>query len=215
LGVRVAEGWFSGRIRFEGGRRNIWGSNATLLAQLEITFEDGHSQKICSDNSWQVARGSIRLAEIYDGEKYDVTLEISDWSSPVATDALQGTHWEAVVSSSPLPDSVNLTAGYDGPVRRIETVSPVKRTISPSGRSILDFGQNVVDYLRLKHIKGPRGHKIILRDAEVLHDDELCTRPLRDCQAMDEYTLTGSRGDLTETYEPRFTFHEFRYTQID
>ncbi len=83
----------------------------------------------------------------------------------------------------------------------------------PRGKAILDFGQNLVGYLRLTNIRGSPGDKITLAHAEVLESGELGTRPLRNCKATDEYTLKGS--DQGEQYEPRFTFHGFRYAQVD
>ena len=213
LGVRVAEGWFCGRIGFEGGHRNIWGPHPALMAQLEVTYSDGRVERTCTDASWSVAKGPIRLAEIYDGEKYDATLEVPVWSSVEPDGGVPGAPWEPVLPLSPLPDSVQLTTGFGEPVRRIETIQPVERIVSPSGRTILDFGQNLVGYLRLKSIHGARGHKITLSHAEVLEDGELGTRPLRICKAIDEYTLKGAPEG--EQYEPRFTFHGFRYAQID
>jgi len=76
LGVRVAEGWFSGRIGFAGGHRNIWGPHTALMAQLEILYPSGETKTILSDGSWTVKKGPIVMAEIYDGEKYDATQEI-------------------------------------------------------------------------------------------------------------------------------------------
>jgi alpha-L-rhamnosidase len=35
LGLRLTEGWFTGRIGFRGERRNIWGPHTAILAQLE------------------------------------------------------------------------------------------------------------------------------------------------------------------------------------
>ncbi|KAK4042809.1 eukaryotic translation initiation factor 3 subunit G [Parachaetomium inaequale] len=215
LGIRVAEGWFCGRIGFEGGHRNIWGQHPSLMAQLEIAYSDGRVQRICTDASWTVAKGPIRLAEIYDGEKYDATLEVPFWSSAEAspTTTPPSSTWEPAVPISPLPDSVQLVAGFGEPVRRIETVQPVQKILSPSGKTIVDFGQNLVGYVRLKRLCGPRGCKVTLSHAEVLENGELSTRPLRQCKATDEYTLKGAaEGEL---YEPRFTFHGFRYAQID
>ncbi|KAE8326241.1 bacterial alpha-L-rhamnosidase-domain-containing protein [Aspergillus sergii] len=194
IGVRVAEGWFCGRIGFEGGHRNIWGPHTALMAQLEVTYTDGRVDAISSDRSWLVTTGPIRLAEIYDAMTLD-------------------TAWEPILLLDPLPDSVELTAGFSEPVRRTEVIQPIQKVVTPSGKIILDFGQNLVGYVRLKNIKGPRGHIIRLLHAEVLEHKELGTRPLRICQAIDEYTLKGeSQG---EHYEPRFTFHGFRYVQID
>ena len=95
-------------------------------------------------------------------------------------------------------------------MRRIEEVAPVSIITSPSGCTILDFGQNLVGRLRLT-VQGPAGHTITLRHAEVLEHGELGTRPLRHAKATDHYTL---RGEGVETWEPRFTFHGFRYAEV-
>ncbi len=57
------------------------------------------------------------------------------------------------------------------------------------------------------------GRTITLRHAEVLEDGELCTRPLRDRQG--DRQLHAGRGAGAEDWEPRFTFHGFRYAEID
>lgn len=214
IGARVAEGWFCGRIGFEGGHRNIWGSHPALMAQLEIYYADDTVQIIPTDATWAVQRGPIQLAEIYNGEKYDATLEVPYWSTIVPEGAAHFSYTQQpALCMPPLPDKVKLTAGFGEPVRRIEIIQPVQYLVSPTGKSILDFGQNMVGYVRLKNIKGPRGHKIILSHAEVLEKQELCVRPLRQCDAVDEYILKGDQSG--ETYEPRFTFHGFRYAQVD
>ena len=209
IGVRVAEGWFNGRIGFEGGKRNIWGDRNTLIAQLEATFTDGNTKQVVSDKSWTFTEGPTQLAEIYDGEKYDATKEVDGWSREDG----DGAAWQAVEVLEPLPQRTKLVAGYGEPVRRVETIKPIERITTPSGKTILDFGQNLVGYLRIKNVRGDAGHKITLKHAEVLEHDELGTRPLRDCKATDEYILKGSSDG--ESREPRFTFHGFRYAQID
>ncbi|KAH8669425.1 bacterial alpha-L-rhamnosidase-domain-containing protein [Ilyonectria robusta] len=208
LGIRVAEGWFNGRFGFEGGRRNIWGVRNAAFAQLEMTYGDGSSQIICTDDSWLVTQGPIRLAELYNGEKYDATMEVDGWSSP-GTNTQQ---WRSV-NVEPLSDSVELTSGFAEPVRRLETIRPIEQMQSPSGKLILDFGQNLVGYVRLKQLSGPKGHRVILSHAEVLEKGELCTRTLRICDAQDVYTCKGDEAG--ESFEPRFTFHGFRYLQVD
>ncbi|CAG9939869.1 unnamed protein product [Clonostachys rosea f. rosea IK726] len=217
LGARVAEGWFSGRLGFDGGKRNIWGSQVSLLAQLEMFHPDGRTTTVLSDGSWSSRKGPIQLAEIYDGEKYDAALEDPQWSQPVdqaltANSALTN-EWSRVSVLEPLPTTIELVTGFSEPVRRIETIQPVEVIYSPSGQTIVDFGQNLVGYVRLSNIKGPRGHKIILSHAEVLDHGELGRRPLRICKARDEYVLKGAEDG--EKYEPRFTFHGFRYCQLE
>ncbi|KAK7431992.1 hypothetical protein QQZ08_001612 [Neonectria magnoliae] len=209
VGFRVAEGWYKGRLSFEGGRRNLFGSRTAVLAQLEIQYRDGTSHTICTDDTWTAIQGPIRQAEIYDGETYDATAEIYGWSSP----GTESGKWKGVEELPPLPDSVALIAGFKEHARRLDTVQPIEKITTPSGKTILDFGQNLVGYLRVKKVKGPRGHRLTLSHAEVLEKGELGIRPLRICKARDTYVFRGDESG--ESYEPRFTFHGFRYAQID
>lgn len=210
LGIRVAEGWFCGRIGFEGGHRNIWGPHVALLAQLEVRYTNGRVDRICTDGTWIVAEGPTRLAEIYDGEKYDATQDIPSWSEPSVG---IGPEWKPVKEMEALPTSTALVAGFGEPVRRIEMLQPTKMIRTPSGKTIVDFGQNLVGYVRLSGMRGARNHKVVISHAEVLEHGELGTRPLRICKAVDEYNLKGDEAG--ENYEPRFTFHGFRYVQVD
>lgn len=210
IGIRVAEGWFNGRLGFRGGRRNHWGDRTGVLAQLEVTLADGKTIIIGTNEDWTVTKGPTQLAEIYDGEKYDATAEVADWSHVNMSTA---SGWDPVVVLPPLPTEVQLMRGSSESVRCIETLNPVEQISTPSGKTVLDFGQNLVGHIRLNNVKGPRGHVVTLSHAEVLEDGELGTRPLRVCKAQDKYTFKGDTEG--ETYAPRFTFHGFRFAQID
>ena len=82
---------------------------------------------------------------------------------------------------------------------------------SLSGKTLLDFGQNLVGWLRLRLPDAPAGTEITIRHAEVLENGELGTRPLRKAAQTDVVILDGNGP---RTYEPRFTFHGFRYAEI-
>jgi alpha-L-rhamnosidase len=205
VGAILADGWYRGRLGFDGGRRNIYGDRLALLAQLEIDYADGTTGRICTDETWHAARGPILASDLYDGETYDARLERSGWSSP----GYDGNGWDGVRQID--WDLATLIAPSGPPVRRTELVVPVSITTSPSGHTIVDFGQNLVGRLRLS-VQGEAGQTVTLRHAEVLENGELCTRPLRTAQATDRYTL---QGEGVETWEPRFTFHGFRYAEVE
>lgn len=205
IGAIIGDGWYRGRLVYSGGRRNIWGEHLALLAQIEIQYEDGTNQIIVSDEGWKAKTGPLVLNSIYDGETYDARLEMPGWSSPGFDDS----DWKVVRR---LDWNMNaLIAPMGPPVRRIETLSPTAITCSPSGKTIIDFGQNLVGRVRIS-VNGSTGTTITLRHAEVLENGELCTRPLRFAEATDRYTL---RGSGPKTWEPRFTFHGFRYVEVE
>ena len=108
-------------------------------------------------------------------------------------------------------DLATLTAPSAPPIRVTERITPTEISTSPSGRTIVDFGQNLVGVVELA-VTGPAGTEITLRHAEVLQDGELCTQPLRAAVATDHYTLC---GEGREVWHPRFTFHGFRFAEID
>jgi len=205
LGAMLGDGWYRGRLSFGGGYRNLYGDRLALLAQLEIAYADGTTERFVTDEAWRATRGPIRTSDIYDGEMYDARLDQPGWSRAGYSDA----DWSRVRTVE--RDLAALEAPLGPPVRRLQVVAPVAILTSPTGRTLLDFGQNLVGRLRLK-VRGPAGHTITLRHAEVLEDGELGIRPLRTAKATDTYIL---RGDGVETWEPRFTFHGFRYAEVE
>jgi alpha-L-rhamnosidase len=204
IGATLADGWYRGRVGFGGGRRSIYGDRVGLLAQLEIVYHDGKTQIIFTDESWRWATGPIVSAGIYEGEAYDARLERDGWSRPGYDDS----DWSP--SEIIEQDPGVLEAPLGPPVRRTELLAPRTISTSPSGKTVIDFGQNLVGRLRIS-VEGRAGTTITLRHAEVMEGGEICTRPLRGAQATDTHTL---RGGGIETWEPRFTFHGFRYAEI-
>jgi alpha-L-rhamnosidase len=207
LGAILGDGWFRGRIGFGGGKRNLYGDRLALLAQLEVHYADGACERIITDDThaWRAATGPILLNSIYDGEIYDARLTKAGWSMPGFDDStwngVRFVEWNMQALEAPLGP----------PVRRIERVVPVSRHKSPFGKTIVDFGQNLVGWLSIK-VQGPAGQTIKFRHAEVLENGELGTRPLRFAEATDRYTLCGAG---LESWEPRFTFHGFRYVEVE
>ncbi|WP_376796408.1 family 78 glycoside hydrolase catalytic domain [Thermogemmatispora sp.] len=205
LGVMLGDGWYRGRLGFHGGRRNLYGERLALLAQLELHYADGRCERVVSDLSWRACEGPIRASDLYDGEVYDARQEKDGWSEPGYADH----DWHGVRLLD--WDLGRLAAPEAPPVRRTALLAPQAILTSPSGRTILDFGQNLVGRLRLR-VRGAAGQQLTLRHAEVLEQGELCTRPLRTARATDRYIL---RGQGLETWEPRFTFHGFRYAEVE
>lgn len=203
IAAHVGEGWFCGRLGFGGGTRNIWGDTLGLIAQIVVTDKEGNETLILTDSQWQFIPDATTQGEIYDGETYDARLE-RDWS-------VVGARIEGYRSVYVTQFDKKLLRAPDGPpVRSTGEISPIGLIKSPSGKTILDFGQNLVGGLRIR-VTGDAGHIVRLQHVEVLEHGECATEPLRTAKAQDTIILSGSELQ----WQPRFTFHGFRYVQID
>ena len=177
-----------------------------LLLQLEITYSDGSSQTITSDDSWKfTADGPIRTNNEYDGEEYDATKELTGWNT-VGYDVSK---W-LKPQLAPSPGG-NVVAQMDEPIGIVDTIHPVSIKQLKPGTWIMDMGQNMAGWVQMK-VHGNRGDKIVLRYAETLKDSgDLYIANLRDAKVTDIYTL---KGVGEEVWHPVFVFHGFRYVAI-
>ncbi|MEU4654151.1 glycoside hydrolase family 78 protein [Streptomyces sp. NPDC023723] len=205
-GAQLADGWYRGLLGFNGGTRDIYGADTGLLAELRIEYADGTTETVGTGAHWRCGPSPVVAAGLYEGEEYDARREQAGFSEAGFDDTV----WEPVRVLE--FDTSVLFPADSPPVRRTETVAPVAVTTSPAGRTLVDFGQNLVGRLRIR-VRGAAGRTVTLRHAEVLEDGELCTRPLRHATATDRYTLRGAPEG--EVWEPRFTFHGFRYAELD
>ncbi|KAJ3961400.1 hypothetical protein N0V92_001896 [Colletotrichum tropicale] len=212
IGVLVGEGWFSGILTAAGNYRNNYGDTLGVLSLLTVTLADGTNIKVATDDSWQASEGPLASSEIYNGETHDARLEdkIRGWS----TGHFNGSNWLATKENSPLKGKL---MPLDGPpIRKVQNISPKQVFLSPSGKTLVDFGQNLAGWVKLS-VKGPAFSEttnITLHHAEVLENGELALRPLRRAKATDTLILDGNVNQ-TRTWEPRFTYHGFRYVQVD
>jgi alpha-L-rhamnosidase len=205
IGAWLGDGWYRGRIGFDGGYRNLYGTDQSLIAQLEITHDDGTTTVVVTDTEWNAAFGPILTTGLYEGETFDARLHDPNWSTPQPRAAGD---WTPVTIGR--RDPCTLIAPKSPPVRCTEEIPPVTVTAERDGRHLLDFGQNLVGRLRVT-VDGPVGTTITVRHAEVVEDGELATRPLRGAAATDTLVLA---GDGPITWEPRFTLHGFRHAEI-
>ncbi|SDG70444.1 alpha-L-rhamnosidase [Lentzea fradiae] len=203
IGAIIGEGWAIGRIGYEG-RRNHYADRPGLFLQLELEYDD-HVEIIGTDESFTTGTGAVLANSLYDGEEHDARLEPVGWDLPGFDDST----W---TPAEPFDwDLAALVTTGAPPIRRTQELAPVSIQQNRGGNPVVDFGQNISGRVRLR-MRGQAGQTVTLRHAEVLTDGELNTETLRTAAATDRYTLC---GDGEETWEPRFTFHGFRYVEVD
>lgn len=64
LGALLGDGWYRGFLGFQN-QRNLYGKHLALLLQLHITYVDGRTAVITSDEAWKAITGPIRMADLY------------------------------------------------------------------------------------------------------------------------------------------------------
>ena len=177
-----------------------------LLFQMQIEYADGTSTEVVSDTNWRITtRGPIRANNEYDGEEYDATREMPGWNE-TGFDAGEWLRAQEVAA----PGGA-LVAQMINPIRVVQTLKPIALNQPQPGVWVFDLGQNMVGWCRLK-VAGPKGTQVSLRHAETLQDDgTLYLDNIRGAKVTDRYTLKGKR---TEVYEPRFTYHGFRFVEL-
>jgi alpha-L-rhamnosidase len=211
IGVVLGDGWYAGKIGLsqivpKGPTRAIYGRTPAVLVRLDIEEWDGSVKTVVSDGTWRsTLAGPIRSDDLLDGETYDARAAIAGWNRPGFDDS----SWTAAkVVETP---KIAVVAQANEPVRVTREVKAVALTEPKPGVYVYDLGQNMVGHCRWTFAAAP-GATIALRHAEVLNPDgTIYTTNLRGAAQTDRYTFA---TDKPETYEPRFTYHGFRYVEV-
>lgn len=230
IGAMLGNGWFNplplkmwGHLNL---REHLAIGDPRLIVQLVIEYKDGTHETVVTDPSWRFADGPVIRNSVYLGEVYDARAEIPDWCQPSFDDASWG---KAILATGVKTD--NLEPLATPPIRVTKTLKPVRITEPKPGVYIVDFGQNFAGVTRMK-VKGSAGTRVRLRSGELLYDDGTLNgmtsvagqaksggkdyvypgkgEPKTAFQ-IDEYIC---KGKGTEVFQPRFTFHGFRYVEV-
>ncbi|MBO7405031.1 MAG: family 78 glycoside hydrolase catalytic domain, partial [Clostridia bacterium] len=217
--LRLADGWFRGSVAAYGVT-NVFGTQTSVLAQLEITTEDGSVTVIPTDGTWSWSNdGEIRFADLKDGEIVDASMKPS---------------YAGKAKVVPPPKGVLLCPSDNVPVQAHERFRAARLR-----NRVLDFGQNLAGILAFT-VHGQKGQKIRIVCGEVLDGDgnvDLSgireTRPAKgwtrgalikklltnkvsgvpDFTPKQEIVFTCSGGE--DRYRMSFAVFGFRYAQLD
>ncbi|MBK3563613.1 alpha-L-rhamnosidase [Streptomyces sp. MBT62] len=184
-----------------------WTQEPRLLAQLDIVFSDGTRHRVVSDGTWKITDGPTRDA-LYFGESYDARRARPGWTNTSYDDSA----WEtARVQPAPTKQVVPVDMP---PVKVTDTFGPVGVTKLKTGTQVYDFGRTTAGWARIK-VSGAPGTTVTLIYGEQLNDDGTVFQSAMLGPAavshLDSYTL-GGKG--TQTWEPSFTRHGFRYVEV-
>ena len=164
---------------------------------------------VLSDKSWKAANSPIVYNCLLNGEHYDARLEQPGWDI-----RYHYADWEDVKISASTGGL--LKAAQMQPTKVVDVIKPLDMKEVDPGVWIYDFGQNITGWARLK-VSGLASTQVKLRYSELLdgngrlNQGNISGHSASGEFQTDKYIL---KGDGTEVWEPRFTYHGFRYVEL-
>jgi alpha-L-rhamnosidase len=209
VGILLGNGMYNySSVDIWDNQTALWRDRPKVRFQLEVELDDGGRFTLVSDRQWKTRPGPLVVDEVRGGETYDARLEQPGWDQPAFDDC----DW---TSAHVVPGPGGRLVAQTVPVRIQETIAPTSISEVSPGVYVADFGRNLTGWTGIE-VTGAEGSEVVLAHAELLSADgtidqsNINTYISGDCQT-DRYVL---RGGSPEKWEPRFTYHGFRYVQI-
>jgi alpha-L-rhamnosidase len=191
--VILGNGWYYQNEKSE--YLPLYYDTPRFIAQIEIENTNNENQIIVSDESWKKGNGPIIDNNLYRGEIYDARLEVQHWELKKFDD--RGYKNAEIVRS---PEG-KLQAQISPPDRVLGIIKPVSISNPKEDVYRYDFGTMFSGWVKIK-IKEKRGNSIKLTFFE---DND------NNYEQTDTYIF---KGEGVEEWEPRFTWHSFRYIEV-
>ncbi|MBQ6300378.1 MAG: family 78 glycoside hydrolase catalytic domain [Bacteroidales bacterium] len=225
--AQLGAGWYSDFTGYATAWQDQFGTELSLLAKIVLTYADGSRETIVSDGSWKAFNGGPIISDSFqNGEDYDARREVKGWSDARFDDS----GWTLAQEIEAPADSVIIASYIGSPVQTQSVLKAVAVSEPKPGVFVYDMGQNMVGVPRVR-LQGARGKEIVFRYGEMIYPTEVPEDPLppltadiyaerkglvyndnyRGALATDHYIL---KGGGAEVFQPRFTFHGFRYIEI-
>ena len=205
-----------GSLLHQGGNSIVipvapgWMGTPRLRAQLEVVYTDGTHYIMNTDSFRHVTPGPTVYSTVFDGEAYDAREDFDFIWEPGVPPLLMDKQW-AWAHNTDDPVGVMCAARVE-PIRVVDEITPTLVANPAEGIYTFDAGRNLAGWVSI-NVHGEAGSTIKLYFAETLRDDGSVNQDnLRNAKAFDSYTC---RGGGNEKWEPSFTYHGFRYFQVE
>ncbi len=202
----LGNGWRNPKGKTWGFDTAPWWGGRQLIAQINITFDDGTKEVIGTDASWKCKSGPTIYNHLREGETYDARLAIEEVYHPDFDDST----W----------DNAEIWNGPGGIFEKTDC-PPVRelRVLKGEyiGNGIYDFGENISGYARIS-LKAPkeRGRKVTLIYSEQFKSGDIdCENMNLFCDDMGHQDTYIIAGKDKEVWNPSFVYHGFRYVKVE
>jgi len=211
IGVELGNGFYhQTSVGGAFGWEDVVYGKPRLIAQLHIRFEDESETVILTDQHWKTTEGPTKFNNVYVGDYYDARTAQPAWDESGFDDAA----WcNARIMSGP---GGKLVSQKLPPIKRMEIIHPIRIFNPKPGMFVYDMGQNFAGWARLK-VSAKEETEIRLRYSEEISDDKTinmasCGGYATGVEQTGRYICKG--GSVTEVWEPKFSYHGFRYVEM-
>ncbi|MGY6648011.1 family 78 glycoside hydrolase catalytic domain [Wenyingzhuangia sp. IMCC45574] len=213
IGVIVGNGFYGQDISWkrdpEASRDMSYGTPAVRL-KLKVEYNDSSTEEFVTNEAWKESTGPIVFNNIYGGDTYDARYELGNWTTPEFDDAT----WRNAKVVYP---KVTKLSGQQIPaIKKLKEFTPKRIFKGPTGNWIVDFGQNIAGWVKIK-VKETKGKLIEITTTEALTQDGKDIYPGSTgggANGMRQVYKYVCKGGAEEEWEPKFSYHGFRYAEI-
>ncbi|WP_298495882.1 alpha-L-rhamnosidase [uncultured Algibacter sp.] len=215
FGIILGNGFYGQNISWsrdpESNKKGVSYGPPTVRCLVKLIYKDGTSSDFYTDENWKEATGPIVFNNIYGGDTYDARYELGNWNTVGYNDAKWG---NAKVAS---PQVKKISASQIPPIKKLKEFEPQKVFKAPDGNWIVDFGQNIAGWVKL-NVQGKEGQLIEITTTEALLTNGKDIFPGSTgggANGMAQIYKYICKGDGIESWEPKFSYHGFRYAKIN
>ncbi len=215
IGVLLGNGWYNHQSTAVWNFHNApWRNRPTFCMDVRITYADGTTETVITDNSWKTSLSPVIFNSIYTAEHQDFRLEQVGWNKPGFDDK----NWKRVYYR-PVPSN-NVVSQQLHPIRNVERIPAVSMKKLNDTTYVYDLGRNISGVSEFR-IGGPAGSEIRLKHGERLKADDhvdlsnidVHYRPTDDKDPFqtDIFYLSGKELDV---FMPHFNYKGFQYVEV-
>lgn len=213
VGIILGNGFYGQNISWKRdpeSQRDLAYGSPTVKLLVKLKYADGTTSSFYTNENWKATTGPIVFNNIYGGDTYDARFELGNWGAVDYDDA----NWGGVKVAN--PKLKKISAQQIPAIKKIKEFDPKKVFKAPDGNWIVDFGQNIAGWVKI-NVNEPKDKLIEIITTEAL------TKNGKDifqgstgggANGMAQVYKYISKGSGLATWEPKFSYHGFRYAKI-
>ncbi|MBC7416596.1 MAG: family 78 glycoside hydrolase catalytic domain, partial [Pedobacter sp.] len=215
IGVLLGNGWYNMQSLAVWDFDNApWRNRPTFCLDLRITYEDGTSEVVSTNDSWKTHSSPVVMNSIYTGEHYDSRLDMPGWNKVSYDDK----NWSGTsLRASP---AQNIVSQLMYPIRNVDEIPAQSIKKFSDSTYVFDLGRNIAGVTKVK-LRGDSGTVVHIKHGERLYSNghvdlsniDVYYRPKDDSDPFQtDIVILNGKGEVE--FMPKFNYKGFQYVEI-